>query len=70
MAEDTIVHLEDWQQSAIEALGERNQRILVENQRVNATLARLALEWGGEGYEVGRENGELVLVKREEPEKE
>lgn len=70
MAEAQIIYLEDWQQAAIEALGERNQRILVENQRVNAALARLALEWGGEGYDVGRENGELVLVKREEPKEE
>ena len=70
MAEEQIIHLEDWQQATIEALGEKNQRILAENRRVNATLARLAQEWGGEGYEIIGRDGEVVLVRREEPEKE
>ena len=67
MAEEQIIHLEDWQQAAIEALGEKNRRILADNRRVNATLARLALEWGGgEGYDIVQRDGEVVLVKREE----
>lgn len=70
MGEEQIIHLEDWQQAAIEALGEKNRRILAENRRVNATLTRLAQEWGGEGYRVENRDGEIVLVKREEPEGE
>lgn len=70
MAEEVIVHLEDWQQTTVKALestGQALQQRLAELQRA---LEHYAADWGGEGYGFQMRDGELILVKREEPEEE
>lgn len=70
MAEDQIIHLEDWQQTTIKALESTGQALQQRLAGLQKTLEHYATEWGGEEYGFQLRNNDLVLVKREEPEKE